>query len=161
MKTARWAWMWVLILLLAGCASLSRDGGVGVTLVSVLPQQSSLFETAAALTLRLTNEGPEPLALEGSAHRIFINGTYVGRAVTDQRVMLPRFNSTTVTLTAHFENLALIRKAQELGQAPSVDYKIESRLHVAERAGTIAANATGQLDFAGLMRGLPVAEQLR
>jgi LEA14-like dessication related protein len=135
----------------AGCASMNRRGGVAVTLVSVAPQQSSLFETTVLLTLRLTNEGVEALPLMGSAHRIHFNGTYVGRAVSDEKVMLPRLGSTTQTVVAHFENLTLMRKAQELGNVPRVEYRIDSQLHVAERGGTIGATATGQLDLSGLL----------
>ena len=141
--------------LLAGCATLSRDGGLAVSLVSIRPLESSLFETSAELTLRFTNEGTIPLALAGSSHRLYLNGAYVGRAVTNQRLTLPQLGTTTQTLTAHLENLALMRKAQELGNVTSVDYRIESRLVAVDEqgGGTFAATAAGQLDFSGLIPG--------
>lgn len=139
----------------AGCASLPRAGGVAVNLVSVVPQMSSLFETSAALTLRFTNEGTEPLRLTGSSHRIFLNGTYVGRAVTSESIAIPRLGTATQTMTAHLENLVLMRKAQELGNVPAVDYRIESRLHPADERGTIGATASGELDLSGLLEPPP------
>ena len=141
--------------LVAGCASLPRAGGVAVNLVSVVPQVASLFETSATLTLRFTNESTEALRLSGSSHRIFLNGTYVGRAVTSEALAIPRLGTATQTMTAHLENLVLMRKAQELGNVPAVDYRIESRLHPADARGTIGATASGQIDLSGLLEPPP------
>jgi LEA14-like dessication related protein len=138
------------IVWIAGCASLPRRGGVAVSLVSVVPQQSSLFETTALVTLRFTNEAAQPVELTGGTHRIFVNGTYIGRAVTNERLSLPRLGTSTQAVTAHLENFALLRKAQEIGNVPTVEYRIESRLIVGEDAD-IGAIATGQLDLRGLM----------
>ena len=145
-------------LFVAGCATLARDAGVAVSLVSIRPMQSTLFETTAELTLRLTNESLRPLAFAGSTHRLYVNDTYIGRAVTNARVTVPQLGTTTQTITAHLENLALMRKAQALGTVPSVDYRIESRLLAAaeEGGGTLATTSTGKLDLSGLMAGLPL-----
>jgi hypothetical protein len=143
---------------LAGCATLPREGGVAVSLVSVRPVQSSLFESSAELTLRITNESLQPLSLAGSTHRLFLNGTYVGRAVTSERLAVPSLGTMTQTLTAHLENLVLLRKAQELGNVSTVDYRIDSRLIATEESGggTLSARSTGQLDFSGLMAAMPL-----
>jgi LEA14-like dessication related protein len=142
-------------ILTGGCASLSRDGGVAVSLVSIRPVQTSLFETSAELTLRFTNESSRPVALAGSTHRLFVNGSYVGRATTHEQLTIPHLGTTTQTLTAHLENLALMRKAQEMGNASVVGYRIDSRLHGMEDkgGGTLAATSTGELDLGGLMPG--------
>jgi hypothetical protein len=140
----------------AGCATLPRDGGVAVSLVSIVPQQSSLFETSAQLTLRYTNETARPLEFTGSTHRLFVNGTYVGRAVTNERVGVRELGTTTQTITAHLENLALMRKAQELGNVTTVDYRIESQLFTHDaRGNTLGAVATGQLDLSGWFNSAP------
>jgi len=143
--------------LLAGCATLSRQGGVAVSLVSVRPVQSSLFETTAELTLRITNETVQPLALAGSTHRLYLNGTYVGRAVTNEKLTIPHLGTSTQVLTAHLENLVLMRKAQELGNVGTVDYRIESQLLAAEEegGGAFATISTGQLDLSGLFPAQP------
>jgi LEA14-like dessication related protein len=137
----------------AGCATILREGEVAVSLVSIRPLQSTLFESSAELTLRYTNETSSPLALAGSTHRLYINGTYVGRAVTNQGLTIPQLGTNTQTMTAHIENLALMRKAQQLGNVRAVDYRIDSRLHAtdAQGGGTLAATATGQLDLSGLL----------
>jgi LEA14-like dessication related protein len=136
----------------AGCATFSRAGGVGVTVVDIRPTQASLLETAVSLTLRLTNEAMEPLALAGSSHRLYLNDSYVGRAVSNERVAIPQLGTATQTVTVYLENLTLVRKATELSRAPKIAYRLESRLHPAEGAGfgSIKATTTGELDLRGL-----------
>lgn len=142
-----------LVMAVAGCATISREGAVAVSLVSIRPLQSTLFESSAELTLRYTNETSSPLALAGSTHRLYINGTYVGRAVTNEGLTIPQLGTNTQTMTAHIENLALMRKAQQLGNVRTVDYRIDSRLHATDASGggTLAATAAGQLDLSGLL----------
>ena len=145
--------------MMVGCATLSREGGVAVSLVSIRPVQTTLFETSAEVTLRLTNESSRPLALAGSTHKLYVNGTYIGRAVTNERLTVPYLGTTTQMVIAHLENLALMRKAQELGHVPAVDYRIDSRLLATDETGggTLAATSTGQLDLSGLLPGAPAS----
>ena len=63
-----------------GCATVSQEGGVSVSLVGIRPVQTSLFETTAEVTLRFTNESSRALSLAGSTHRLFVNGANIGRA---------------------------------------------------------------------------------
>jgi LEA14-like dessication related protein len=136
-----------------GCATVPRSGAFGLSLVSIRPLQASLFETSAELTLRYTNESARPIELRGATHRLYLNGSYVGRAVTNQPLTIPPLGTMTHTVTAQLENLALMRKAQELGNVPTMDYRIDSRLHAAgEFDGAIfAASATGHLDLSGFL----------
>lgn len=150
-----WARLFVAALMLGGCATLPREGGVDVSLVSVVPQQSSLFETSARLTLRFVNENARPLELAGSTHRLYLNGTYVGRAVTNERLTIPQLGTMTQTMDAHLENLVLMRKAQELGNTSTVEYRIESRLLPVSDERAIGATATGQLDLSGFVGPVP------
>ncbi len=152
--SASMAGVWGLAFLLGGCASPADTGEVSVSLTNVVPTQASMLETTAALTLRLTNETPQPLTLAGGSHRLYLNGTYVGRAVTNERVTVPQLGTLTQTVTIHLENLALIRKVTELSQtnAPAISYRLESRLHPAEGQGfrSFRATSTGELDLSGL-----------
>jgi LEA14-like dessication related protein len=143
--------------LMTGCATVPREGGVAVSLVSIRPLESTLFETSAELTLRFTNESPRPLALTGSTHKLYLNGAYVGRAVSGERLTIPQLGTATQVITAHLENLALMKKAQELGNVSSVDYRIDSRLlpTAEDGGGALAASAAGQLDFSSLMPAPP------
>lgn len=143
----------------AGCATLAARGLIGLSVVNLRPKQASLFETSAELTLRYTNESTQPLPLAGSAHKLYLNGTYVGRAVTDERVTVPALGTVTQSVVVYLENLTLLRKAAELSGAgaPVVGYRLESRLHPAEgdRLGGVRLSSSGELDLSGLASRLP------
>lgn len=142
----------------SGCATLGSRGTLGVSVVNLAPKQASLFETSADLTVRFTNEATEPVPLAGSAHKLYLNGTYVGRAVTDQRLTIPALGTVTQTVVIHLENLTLLRKAAELSgaDAPVVTYRLDSRLHPAEgRLGGLRLSSSGELDLTALANRSP------
>ena len=97
------------------------------------------------------------MTLVGSAHRLFVNGSFVGRAVSSERVTIPQFGTATQTVTVYLENLVLARKAMELGNAPAIAYRLDSQLQPADggRYGGIKTSTTGELDLSGLTAGGP------
>ena len=130
---------------------------MSTSLVGLRPVQASLFETTAEMTLRVTNESPQVLVLRGSSHKVYVNDTYIGKAVTNEVLTVQPLSTATQTVPTHLENLALVRKVQELSTAANstVVYRIESRLFCTDPpgAGTLRATATGQLDLGGFMPG--------
>jgi LEA14-like dessication related protein len=141
------------ITLLAGCATFSPAPPLGLSVINLRPLQSTLLETSLELTLRLTNEAAQPLVLAGSTHKLYVNDSYVGRAVSNERVTVPAFGTSTPTVTVYLENLTLIRKAAEFSQAPGkLAYRLDSRFHPGESSGLgdIKGTANGELDLTGL-----------
>lgn len=130
-----------------------------MSLVSAQARQASLFETGADLTLRLTNDGMQPLTLIGSAHRLFVNGSFVGRAVSNEHVILSGYGTATQTVTVYLENLTLVRKALEFGNAPSLAYRLDSQFQPADggHLGGIKTSITGELDLSAFGAGVPLA----
>jgi LEA14-like dessication related protein len=152
------------LLVLVGCASLTRPAaGVNVSVTNLLPTHAAMFETSAALTLRLTNESAEPLMLIGSAHRLYLNDTYVGRAVSNEPLSIPPLTTATQTVTVFMENLTLMRKVIELANTnrPIIAYRLESQLHAgASSPGrTLATTSRGELDLTALMATGPLGER--
>jgi hypothetical protein len=115
-----------------------------------------LLETSAELMLRYTNETIEPLALAGSAHRLYLNGSYVGLAVSNESMSIPQLGTATQTVTIHLENLALVRKLRQLPSDRMIKYRLESTLHRAEGKGLDAFRvvSTGELDLSSLTQKL-------
>jgi hypothetical protein len=76
----------------------------------------------------------------------------VGRAVSNERVTVPAFGTSTPAITVYLDNLALVRRANEFSQATKLAYRLEGSLHPADGAGLgdLKATATGELDLAGL-----------
>lgn len=137
---------------LAGCATFNSRPEASVSVTDLRPVEASLFETSAELTLRYTNESGEPLSLAGSAHRLYLNGSYVGNAVTNQALQIPALSTTTQVVIVHLENLALVRKLRELPNAQAIKYRLESTLHHSDGSGrgALKTASTGELDLSGL-----------
>ncbi|HEX2855523.1 MAG TPA: LEA type 2 family protein [Opitutaceae bacterium] len=140
---------------LTACATLAPRGVIDVSVVDIRPTQAALLETTAVLTLRFTNASPEPLQLKGSSHRLYLNGSSIGRAVSNDSLTIPALSTATQQVTVYLENLTLVRKATEFSRSPTaIAYRLESQLFTVD--GTSATNrlratATGELDIRGLM----------
>lgn len=123
-------------------------------MVEVRPAQATLLETAVVLTLRFTNETSEPIQVRGSSHRLFWNGSVIGRGVSNDIALVPPLGTVTQPVTIHLENLALVRQATELAQAPNaIDYRLESELFAVgtPRGRGLRSTSTGHLDLRSLI----------
>jgi len=144
-----------LLCLLSACGTFAPRDVVEVSVVDIRPTRAALLETTGVLTLRFTNETPEPLQLKGSTHRLYLNGSSVGRAVSNDTLTIPALSTATQQVTVHLENLTLIRKATEFSKAPaSIAYRLESQLFTVDgpgATGRLRATATGELDISGLI----------
>jgi LEA14-like dessication related protein len=138
-----------------GCATFNQGRALAISVIDLVPTQTALLETSAEMRLRLTNEGAEPLPLAGSSHRLYLNGTYVGRAVTAEGLTVPALGTATQRVIVHLENLTLLRKVAELSQAaaPVLGYRLESRLHgTGALEGRIFRTAnSGEVDLSRLV----------
>lgn len=144
-------------LLLSACASGGKLGGVTVSVVDVRSAEPALLETKAVVTVRYTNENVVPLGISGSRHRLFINGTAVGLAVSNAAVGLPPLSSATQEVTVLINNLAAVSMLQELSRRPQASYRIESTLFVdaGDDRLDIKTQADGVVDLSAL-QGLQV-----
>lgn len=141
------------VLVSAGCVSRPEPATVSLSVVSLRPLQSTVLETNVEVTLRLTNESGRQLALAGSAHRLYVNDSLVGRAVSAEAVTVPAFGTATPVVTLRLENLALLRKAAEFSRAPGrLAYRLESRLQPTDGGffSDLKVTTVGELDLAGL-----------
>lgn len=132
------------LLLIAGC---SRNDGPAVSLVSVHFQDATVLETTATFTLRLENEKPEPLQLNGSVHKIYLNGLYVGKGLSDATVSVPRLSTVTNDVTVHLSNLALATRLKSVIDSKSFDYRILSKFYGQSWLAGSRSVSEGKLDL--------------
>jgi LEA14-like dessication related protein len=146
---ARLAFVFGGLMFLAGCATDLRISGVSITVTDLRPLNATVFETQAALTLRYINESVVPIAVSGSTHKLYLNDSYIGKAVSKDAVGLPSLNTATQTVTLFIENLSLVRKLQELDRNSTISYRIESVLLVeaGEAYDNVKVRSTGTLDL--------------
>ena len=136
----------------AGCGSGFKLTGVTVSLVDIKPAEATVLESIAVLTLRYSNENVIPIGLSGSSHKIYLNGSYVGKALSKDPVGLAALTSTTQDVTVRFENLALMRQFVAMRERQTAAYKIESVLYVTsgEEELNIKTSNSGSVDLRAL-----------
>lgn len=137
----------VAVLALGGCASLGLVPPE-VTLVDLEFTDLTMFETTGEFTVRLTNENPDPLRITGAVFRLYLNGVKVGKALSSEALEIPRLGTATQKVDLHVNNVALIGRLATLMEAPSLDYRVKSRLYVEVPYGTRRVNFENSGTFA-------------
>lgn len=132
------------VLVLGGCG---RKDGPSVNLVSVRFQDATALETTATFTLRLSNDAPEPRQFTGGAHKIYLNGLYVGKGLSDKAIDVPRLGTVTQDVTVHLSNLALATRIKSVIEAKRFDYRIESVFYGKGWLDRMRSESEGKLDF--------------
>lgn len=135
--------------LLAGCGS--SQPGPSVSLVNLRFESATALETTATFTLRLSNESPEPIALEGEVHKIYLNGLYLGKGLSDQKIEVPRLGTVTHDVKVHLSNLALATRVKSIIDAKSFAYRIDSVFHGKGAFSRMKSESTGKLELKDLI----------
>lgn len=140
-----------LSVLLTGC-SPGRPQGISVSAVSFRPTDASLLESSGVLTVRYTNENIYPLGYSGSKHKLYLNGSYVGTAVSDQPFGVPPLNTITQDVTVHLENIPLVRQLIAIRDTQTASYRLDSVLFqtVDEERFEAKLHSEGTVDLRGL-----------
>jgi len=120
-------WLCASVLLFTGCQNIqSKLGEITVTVVDLKPAGGTLLESQAVLTLRFVNENIMPFGFTGTTHKLYLNGTYVGKAVNNQSFGLPPLSTTTRDVTLMLENLALVQQVLAMRGKTTISYRLDS-----------------------------------
>ena len=124
----------MLVLLTTGCTTLGTMTPPDVSLVDMELTDVTVFETTGTITVRLTNENPEPLVIDGSVFKLYLNGMPVGKALDAERLEVPRLGTATQTVNLHINNVALIARltgcpAEEKQQQAHEEHAQDGLLH--------------------------------
>jgi len=136
-------------LLACGCGRQSP--GLSVNLVSVHFKQATAFETTATFTLRLNNETPKAMQFTGGAHKIYLNGLYVGSGLSSDSIEVPRLSTLTNGVTVHLSNLALATRIKSVIDAKAIDYRILSVFYGKSWLDRTRCQGEGRLDLNDFM----------
>ncbi|MHC1768679.1 MAG: LEA type 2 family protein [Verrucomicrobiia bacterium] len=116
--------------LLCSCSTLQEEAGVDVELVNVRLNEATVLETTAAFTVRVSNETSEPITLEGSVHKFYLNGTYIGKGMSAETLSVARLSSATQEVPVHLRNVALARRIRPILESRTMDYRVSSTLYL-------------------------------
>lgn len=135
--------------LLCGCGS--GTPGPSVSLINLRFEDATALETTATFTLRLSNESPQPVQLEGEVHKIYLNGLYLGKGLSDQAVEVPRLSTITHEVKVHLSNLALVTRIKSIIESKSFEYRIESVFHGKSTFRRMRSESSGKLELKDLI----------
>ena len=133
------------VMLACGCSR--QTPGLSVNLANVRFDAVTVFETAATFTLRLNNETPTPLKFTGGAHKIYLNGLYVGSGMSSELVEVPRLGSITQPVSVHLSNIALATRIKAVIESKSFDYRIKSVFYGESWFSRMRCVSEGRLDL--------------
>jgi LEA14-like dessication related protein len=134
----------LLALTLGACAS-TRFVEPEVSLVDIRIADMTLFETTAVFWLRMHNDNPRALVVDGGVYDFWINGVQVGRGRTTYPIEIPRYESGEAEVVVYLRNGALARRLGSILASGGVEYEIGSRHFV--RTGV------GRREFDSVSRG--------
>jgi LEA14-like dessication related protein len=138
----------------SGCQTRYSIGEISVAVVDLRPAGSSMMESRAVMTVRYFNENVVPIAFTSTAHKLYLNGTFVGKAVSNDAVGLPPASTITQEVVVFFENTQLLNQLAKVGRSGSVTYKLVSTLtyQKGDETERVPAEATGTIDLSSLLR---------
>ena len=138
----------MLIGLLTGCATTRNDGDFDVTLVNIRSASGSEGEVQLSFTLRLQNASPAPINVDGAAHKIYLNGIYLGQGLTNERIEVARLATATQQVKVNLSTFRLAWALSKVYRTEKVDYRVESTIYAAEGGSTrrIHVHKEGSLD---------------
>lgn len=156
-----WAWL-ASAGLLASCASFQERDDIAVSLVNVRLGEATVFETTAVFTVRIANESPNPLVLDGGVHKFYLNGLNVGEGLSGDRLEVPRFASVTQDIPVHLGNISLATRIRPIIESRALDYRMNSRLLLlGNRSHTVRVSHEGHLSLEQFQPTFPGRSQTR
>ncbi len=123
----------LLVLLLGGCASNAKLGGLTARLVNVVPTGA----TSAKVTLEYSNDNLLPVGVSRSQHDITLNGVALKRVSIDTPVGVPRLAKADQVITVELPSATL--SALDDG---SLSYQIQSLLFIDAGEDVVRSKST-------------------
>lgn len=118
--------------LAAGCASVRDQPGVNVSVANLRFGEMKMLETTATFTVRLQNERPDPLFIQGGVYKLYVDGTFLGEGLSNQSFEIPGLSEATVDVDTRLSNLTLARKLRDLVGARRFDYRLTGRVYAGQ-----------------------------
>ncbi|MCP3958081.1 MAG: LEA type 2 family protein [bacterium] len=136
------------LILLTGCASLGLVEP-DVTLVNLKFTDLTVFETSGIFIVRLANENPEPLVVEGGVYNLYLGGFRIGKGLSDHHIEVPALGTAIDEVELHMSNLAIATQLRSILDSGIVDYRIKAKVYVDRGYGRrkVTVEHEGRFDF--------------
>ncbi len=141
---------------LAACAGLGARSPLNVTVAGLEPLEGEGLEARFLVKLRLQNAGDIPIAFDGLAVALDLNGQRFAQGVSDRTGIVPRFGETLLEVPVTVPASAVLRQVLAVmggGDYSKVTYRVQGVLHDTA-SGSMQFDSGGELALpAGLAAG--------
>lgn len=145
----------VLTLIVAGsvgCATTEALIPPEVSLVDLDFVDATIFESTLDVGVRIFNENPESLILDGAVIKLELEGRKFGKGATSERIEVPRLDSVVQRIEMHLNHLAVATKIKTVIESKMVNYSITGKVYVITPSGGVKRlpiDKQGQIDLRG------------
>ena len=113
---------------------------------------ATIFESTLDVAVRISNDNPEPLILDGAVIKLELSGRSFGKGATAERIEIPRFGSVVQRLEMHLNHIAVATKIRSIIETKVVDYAIKGKVYVVTPSGSVKRlpiDKKGTIDLRG------------
>lgn len=135
-----------------GCATTDTMAPPDVTLVDLDFVDATIFESTLDVGVRIFNENPEPLILDGAVIKLELEGRNFGKGASSERTEIPRLDSVVLRLEMHLSHMAVATRLKTVVESKMVNYSITGKVYVITPSGRVKRlpiDKQGQIDLRG------------
>jgi LEA14-like dessication related protein len=135
-----------------GCATTEAIAPPDVTLVDLDFVDATIFESTLDIGVRIFNENPDPLILDGAVIKLELEGRNFGKGTFSERVEVPRLDSVVQRLEMHLSHIAVASKLKTVIDSKVVNYSITGKVYVITPSGRVKRlpiDKQGRIDLRG------------
>lgn len=112
-------------LVLGGCSN-AKPGGLSESVAAIYATDASLARKEITITMRYGNENVTALGFSKATHKVFLNGSLIGKATSPKPFGIPPVQSVAQDTVVKLDNVDRIRDLLARGTPTTVSYHLES-----------------------------------
>jgi LEA14-like dessication related protein len=140
----------LLVMLIAGCASLPSHDPLQVNVAGIEPLQGEGMELRLLVKLRVQNPNDAPVEYNGASLNLVVMGRSFATGVSDQAGTVPRFGEAIVAVPVTVSMMRMARQVLGMLDGKPVDkitYEMSGKLNGASLFGTQRFTASGEFEL--------------
>jgi LEA14-like dessication related protein len=135
-----------------GCSTTETVTPPEVTLVDLDFVDATIFESTLDVGVRIFNENPEPLVLDGAVIKLELEGRSFGKGAFSERIEIPKLDSVVQLIEMHLSHIAVATKLKTVVESQVVNYSITGKVYVITPSGRVSRlpiDKRGRIDLRG------------
>jgi LEA14-like dessication related protein len=143
------------------CSVFSSTKSPDVLVTSFFLKDATLLETTAEFGIRIENDNPFPVEIDGSIHRVYLNDVFLGKGRDTSSFTIPRLGTLDRQISINVRNLTLIRKFEEIIHKPNIRYEIRSTFYRKNSIYGISSENKGEIRLNSYLQDMNAGRKTR